>query len=133
MIQTLFGSDVNLASLLLRVAVGILFLVHGYPKLGSQRKMGADFMKSTGMPVWMAAFAGVAEFFGGLALILGIFTPIIALLFVLWMISTTWFAKTKLHKKLQGGYEFDLILMAGSLAIAILGSGIYSMDHLLGI
>jgi len=49
------------------------------------------------------------------------------------MISTTWFAKTKLHKKLQGGYEFDLILMAGSLAIAILGSGIYSIDHLLGI
>src|SRR5207245_5108273 len=103
------------------------------PKLGSQRKMGADFMKSSGMRVWMAAFAGVAEFFGGLALILGIFTPIMALLFVLWMISTTWFAKTKLHKKLQGGYEFDLNLMAGSLAIAILGSGIYSIDHLLGI
>src|SRR2546428_10875262 len=112
MIQTLFGSDVNLASLLLRVAVGILFLVHGYPKLGSQRKMGADFMKSTGMPTWMAALAGVAEFFGGLALILGIFPPIIALLFVLWMISTPWFAKTKLHKKLQGGYAFDLILIA---------------------
>lgn len=133
MIQTLFGSDANLASLLLRIAAGIIFLAHGYPKLGSQRKMGADFMKSTGMPTWMAAFAAVAEFFGGLALILGIFTPIIALLFVLWMISTTWFAKTKLHKKLQGGYEFDLILMAGSLAIAILGSGIYSIDHLLGI
>ena len=133
MIQTLFGSDANLASLLLRIAAGIIFLAHGYPKLRSQRKIGADFMKSTGMPTWMAAFAGVAEFFGGLALILGIFTPIIALLFVLWMISTTWFAKTKLHKKLQGGYEFDLILMAGSLAIAILGSGIYSIDHLLGI
>ena len=133
MIQTLFGSDANVASLLLRIAAGIIFLAHGYPKLSSQRRMGADFMKSTGMPVWMAAFAGVAEFFGGLALILGIFTPIIALLFVLWMISTTWFAKTKLHKKLQGGYEFDLILMAGSLAIAILGSGIYSIDHLLGI
>jgi len=133
MIQTLLGSDANLASLLLRIAAGIIFLAHGYPKLGAQRKMGADFMKSTGMPTWMAAFAGVAEFFGGLALILGIFTPIIALLFVLWMISTTWFAKTKLHKKLQGGYEFDLILMAGSLAIAILGSGIYSIDHLLGI
>jgi len=133
MIQTLFGSDANLASLLLRIAAGIIFLAHGYPKLGSQRKMGTDFMKSTGMPTWMAAFAGVAEFFGGLGLILGIFTPIIALLFVLWMISTTWFAKTKLHKKLVGGYEFDLILLAASLAIVILGSGIYSIDHLLGI
>src|SRR5437899_12603662 len=124
MIQTLFGSDVNLASLLLRVAVGILFLVHGYPKLGSQRKMGADFMKSTGMPVWMAAFAGVAEFFGGLALILGIFTTIIALLFVIWMITTTWFAKTKLHKKLQGGYSFDLIHIAGSLVMESSGSAV---------
>jgi putative oxidoreductase len=133
MIQTLFGSDANLASLVLRLAAGIIFVIHGYPKLGSQRKMGADFMKSTGMPAWMASFGGVAEFFGGLALILGISTPVIALLFVLWMISTTWFSKTKLHKKLQGGYEFDLILMAASLAIAILGSGIYSIDHLLGI
>src|SRR3989454_11933827 len=124
MIQTLFGSDASLASLLFRIAAGIIFLAHGHPKRGSQTKMGADFMKSSGMPVWIAAFAGVAEFFGGLALILGIFTPIIALLFVLWMISTTWFAKTKLHKKLQGGYEFDLILMAGTLAIPILGSGI---------
>jgi putative oxidoreductase len=81
----------------------------------------------------MASFAGVAEFFGGLALILGLLTPVISLLFVLWMISTTWFAKTKLHKKLQGGYEFDIILLAASLAIVILGSGIYSIDHLLGI
>src|SRR5438309_9376855 len=101
MIQTLFGSDVNLASLLLRVAVCILFLVHGYPRLGSQRKMGADFMKSSGMPVWMGAFAGVAEFFGGLALILGIFRGIIALLFVLWMISTSWFARMRLDQNLQ--------------------------------
>jgi len=133
MIQTLFGSDANLASLVLRLAVGILFIVHGYPKLTSQRKMGAEFMKSTGMPTWMASFAGVAEFFGGLALILGLLTPVISLLFVLWMISTTWFAKAKLHKKLQGGYEFDISLLAASLAIVILGSGIYSIDHLLGI
>src|SRR5207247_6866479 len=42
------------------------------------------------------------EFFGGLGLLLGILTPIIALLSALWMLSTTWFAITKLKKKYMG-------------------------------
>ncbi|HZD13225.1 MAG TPA: DoxX family protein [Candidatus Binatus sp.] len=123
-----------MAVLILRLFAGLLFIVHGYPKLfGSQRKMALGFMKSKGMPSWMATFGGVAEFFGGLALILGILTPIIAFLFVLWMISTTWFSKTKLQKKLQGGYEFDLTLLAISIAIVLLGSGVFSVDHLISI
>ena len=131
-IQTLFGSSPDLASLLIRLAVGSLFMVHGYPKLGPNRKTGAQFMKSTGMLPNMIVFAGIAEFFGGLALILGIFTPIVALLSALWMLSTTWFSRSKLKKKYVGGIELDITVLLASLALAFLGSGSYSIDHLIG-
>jgi len=132
MIQTLFGSFVDLPSLILRLAIGTLFIVHGYPKLtAAQRAQGGAWMKSMGMPAAMIPFAGVVEFFGGLALILGILTPIVAALSALWMLSTTWLVTTKAKKKYVGGYEIDITLFLAALALALLGSGIYSIDHLL--
>ena len=134
MIQTLFGSSVDLPSLILRLAIGTLFIVHGYPKLtAAQRTQGGAWMKSMGMPAAMVPFGGVVEFFGGLALILGILTPIVAALAALWMLSTTWLVTTKAKKKYVGGYEIDITLLLASLALALLGSGIYSIDHLLGL
>jgi uncharacterized membrane protein YphA (DoxX/SURF4 family) len=133
MIQTLFGFTPDLTSLILRLAVGTLFIIHGYPKLTAQRKQGEAWMKSVGMPAAMVPLGGVFEFFGGLALILGLFTPIIAVLSALWMLSTTWFSKSKLKKKYASGYEIDVTLFLVAIALALLGSGIYSIDHLLGL
>ncbi len=133
MIQTLF-TNIDLSSLVLRLAVGTLFIVHGYPKLtAAQRTQGGAWMKSMGMPVAMVPFGGVVEFFGGLALILGVLTPIVAVLSALWMLSTTWFSMSRLRKKYVGGYEIDITLFLAALGLALLGSGIYSIDHLLGL
>jgi putative oxidoreductase len=68
-----------------------------------------------------------------IAILLGIFTSIIALLFALWMVSTTWLAADKMKKKFVGGYELDIKLLLASLALAAIGSGIFSIDHLLRI
>jgi putative oxidoreductase len=134
MIQTLFGSSVDLPSLILRLAVGTLFIVHGYPKLtAAQRTQGGAWMKSVGMPAGMVPLGGVVEFFGGLALILGLLTPVVAALSALWMLSTTWFSISKVKKKYASGYEIDITLFLAALALALLGSGIYSIDHLLGL
>ena len=133
MIQTLF-TNIDLSSVILRLAVGTLFMVHGYPKLtAAQRKQGGAWMKSMGLPAAMVPFGGVVEFFGGLALILGLLTPIVAILSALWMLSTTGFSITKLKKKYAGGYEIDVTLFLAALALALLGSGIYSIDYLLGL
>ncbi len=133
MIQTLF-TNIDLSSLALRLAVGTLFIVHGYPKLtAAQRAQGGAWMKSMGMPAAIVPFGGVVEFFGGLALILGLLTPIVAALSALWMVSTTWFSISKVKKKYVGGYEIDITLFLAALALALLGSGIYSIDHLLGL
>jgi len=90
-------------------------------------------MKTVGMPAAMVPFGGVAEFFGGIALILGLLTPIVAVLAALWMLSTTWFSISKAKKKYAGGYEIDVTLFLAALALALLGSGIFSIDHLLGL
>ena len=128
----LFPQYVDLASIILRLAIGSAFTIHGYPKL-KQNEQGKGWMKSMGLPVGLIPFAGVVEFFGGLALILGILTPIIAVLAALWMLSTTWFSISKVKKKYASGYEIDVTILLVAIALALLGSGIYSIDHLLGI
>jgi len=90
-------------------------------------------MKSMGLPVALIPFAGVVEFFGGLGLILGILTPIIAFLAALWMLSTTWLSVTKIKKKYQGGLEVDITLLLAALALTFLGGGTFSIDHLIGL
>ena len=132
MVEPLFGVQVSVAAVILRLAIGGLFIVHGYPKLGAQqRKQGAEWMKSMGLPGGFILLGGVVEFFGGLAMLLGVFTSIIALLFAVWMVSTTWLAAGKMKKKFVGGYELDIILLLASLALAAIGGGVFSIDHLL--
>ncbi len=129
----LFGVHLSVAALLLRLALGSLFVVHGYSKLGAeQRKQGAEWMKGMGLPTGFILFAGVVEFFGGIALLLGILTQIIAVLFSLWMLSITWLQTSKMKKPYMGGYELDITLLIASLALAAIGGGTFSIDHFLG-
>jgi putative oxidoreductase len=132
-LSAIFGLHVSIASLMLRLAIGIVFVIHGYPKLTKGRKGTADWLKSLGLPAGFAALAGVAEFFGGIALLLGILTQIVAALFVLWTIATTWLSAVKMKKKFAGGYEFDIVLLLAALALAVLGGGRISLDYLLRI
>ena len=126
----LFPVNLDIASLLLRVAIGTLLVYHGYPKLTSMRK--GEFMKSVGMPTALVPFAGFVEFFGGLGLLIGLLTPIVAVLSALWLLSTTWFSIAKVKKKYMGGYELDVTLVLLTLALAFIGGGLFSLDHLLG-
>ena len=84
-----------------------------------------------GLPAQLVYVAGVLETFGGILLILGLFTRGAALLFVIEMAV----AIVKVHS-VHGimalhEYEFPLALAAGSLALATVGAGVASIDHLL--
>ncbi len=128
----LFFQSLDLASIVLRLAIGSAFMIHGYPKL-KPNEQAKGWMKSMGLPVALVPFAGVVEFFGGLGLILGILTQIIAILSALWMLSTTWLSVTKIKKKYAGGLEVDITLLLAALALAFLGGGTFSIDHLIGL
>ena len=126
--------EYDLAALVLRLFIGVLFIYHGWPKVKNP-KQTAGWVRSTGW-TWGAGFAYAftfLEFLGGIALILGFLTQIVALLFVLQMIATTIFAREKLGKKLMGGWETDLLFMAAALALVFLGAGAWSLDALLGL
>jgi putative oxidoreductase len=127
----LFPQSLDLASIVLRLAIGSLFVYHGYPKLTKMRK--GEWMKQIGMPTALVPFGGFVEFFGGLGLLLGLLTPIIAILSALWMLSTTWFSIAKAKKKFMGGYELDVVLLLAGLALAFIGGGTFSIDHLIGL
>ena len=88
-------------------------------------------MQSIGIPYGLGPFAGVAELFGELAILLGLFTSVVAALFVLWMISLIWLNVYKIKKKFMGGYELDVVLLILALALVALGGGVFSLDHLL--
>ena len=79
--QALFNSNGGYASLILRVPVGLILAAHGAQKLfgwfgGYGLEGTGQWMASLGLEpgYLMALMAGVAEFFGGLALVLGLLT-----------------------------------------------------------
>jgi putative oxidoreductase len=130
----IFPSSTDAAALVGRLALGALFLAHGWPKIKDLKKpMG--FVKGTGWPrgAMFAVLFTLLEFFGGLALVIGLLTQIVAVLFVLEMIATTIFVQTKLKKKFMSGYELDLAYAAFALVLALVGPGAWSIDRLLGL
>ena len=125
----------DLAVLVTRVAVGLVFFAHGWQKLFTNGIDGtAAFFAQVGVPAapvaaWLAA---VVELAGGAALILGLAVPVAGLLLVADMIGAFAFvhAGAGLFVE-QGGYELVLVLGAAALLLAVIGAGRFSLDHLL--
>jgi putative oxidoreductase len=124
----------DLAALVGRLVLGAIFIAHGWPKIKDVRKT-QDFVKGTGWPQGetFAVLFTLLEFFGGIALILGFLTQIVAFLFFLEMIATTIFSKTKLNKKFILGYELDVGYAVFALVLALIGPGGWSIDRLLSL
>jgi len=126
-------------ALALRVPVGIIFAAHGAQKLfgwfGGYGLQGTGaWMDSIGLApgVLMAFLAGAAEFFGGLALILGLLTrPAAAALAFAMLIAI--FSVHFQHGFFMSnnGYEFALALLAASVSLLFSGAGKVSVDALL--
>jgi len=119
------------AIFVLRVILGVLLVVHGWPKIKNLKETQSNFSTMGFKPgvLWGTA-AMVIEFFGGLAIILGILTQGVAVFVAAEMLITTiW--KIKTGKGFIDGFELDLILFAAALALASLGSGAFALDFLI--
>jgi putative oxidoreductase len=118
-----------LGLLALRVSLGIVFFTHGYPKLAHFGTGMQGFFVEHGLPVYFVYIAGTLEVFGGILLVLGLFTRAAALLLALEMAVAIW----KVHS--GGGYlavhiyEFPLALAAACFALATIGAGMISLDY----
>ncbi|MBA1148531.1 DoxX family protein [Ectothiorhodospiraceae bacterium WFHF3C12] len=135
-IQRLLVTEAGWGPLALRLPVGVIFAAHGAQKLfgwfGGYGLAGTgEWLASIGLQpgLLMALLAGGAEFFGGLALILGVlvrpaavvlaFTMVVAILTV--HIGNGLFMS-------NNGYEFGLALLAASVSLAATGAGRASID-----
>jgi putative oxidoreductase len=123
------------AVLLTRVAIGLVFLAHGWQKLFTNGIDGtAAFFDQAGVPAATAAawYAAVVELVGGAALVLGLAVPLVGLLLLLDMLGAFVFVHAGAGLFVQqGGYELVLALGAAALVLAVLGAGRFSADHLL--
>ena len=130
----------DLALLVLRLVVGLLFVGHGAQKLfgvfgGGGLQATAGMFDSIGLqPGWLhARAAGTAEFLGGALIALGFFTPFAAAALIGVMIAAvlTVHAPNGIWNTNQG-YEFNLVLAAVVFALAGIGAGGWSLDNAFG-
>jgi putative oxidoreductase len=130
----------DLALLVLRLVVGLLFVGHGAQKLfgafgGGGLQGTAGMFDNIGLqPGWLhARAAGTAEFLGGALIALGLFTPFAAaaLIGVMTAAVITVHAPNGIWNSNQG-YEFNLVLAAVVFALAGIGAGAWSLDNAFG-
>ena len=120
---------------ILRVVVGIVFLMHGWQKLFVFHFAGvAGFLGQLGVPApsVMGVVLTLVEFLGGIALILGLFTRWAAWLLAIEMVVAILLVHFKHGFFMPQGFEFALTLLAANLALALNGPGSASVDGVLG-
>lgn len=125
----------NVALTLLRVWVGLIFVLHGGQKLfvmgpaataGMFAKIGIPL---PGVSVWLVIFA---EFFCGIAVLLGLFTRLAAIPIAIDMLGAIMFVHGRHGVFAQnGGFEYPLTLLIASVVLVWAGPGPYAVDNLL--
>jgi putative oxidoreductase len=120
---------------LLRLVVGAVFTMHGTQKLFVFGLEGVS-QGFGGMGVPMPAVTGPAvallEFFGGLALIIGVLTRLAAIGLAIDMLGAMLLVHLPNGFFLPNGVEFALVLFTACVALAIAGAGEFSVDAALG-
>ena len=123
--------QVSLGLAALRIAAGTIFIRHGAQKLftfgfagvtGAFTHMGVPFPGVTG------PFIALLEFFGGIALVIGVLTRLLALGFAFDMLGAI------LLVQLKNGfshYELEFLLLVSSVALFLAGGGRFSVDALI--
>ncbi len=124
----------DFAITVLRVAIGIIFFMHGWQKVFANGiGQTTQFFAGLGIPVpeMAAPFVALLELIGGVLLILGAFTRPIAVLLAFDMFVALVLVHLRQGFFLPRGYEFVLILLAGCVTLALAGAGAFGLDQVL--
>ncbi|MDM5212416.1 DoxX family protein [Peribacillus sp. RS7] len=121
----------EIGTFLLRVILGVTFLLHGLSKFQGGLENTSGWFQSIGIPGFMAYVVGTIELVGGIALILGLGTRIISALLIIIMAGAIVYVKFPSGFMGNGegtGFELDLILMIIALHLVLNGSRFLSID-----
>jgi putative oxidoreductase len=136
-IKALLTTRAGYGLTVLRVIVGIIFIAHGSQKLfgafgGYGLEGTGQYMESIGLTpgYLMALLSGSAEFFGGVAVLIGLLArPAAAVLILLLAVAIFSVHISNGLFMANNGYEFALALLGGSIAVLIEGAGKLSVDR----
>ena len=137
MTSFLFSTDPRRQSLgvtIARIATGIIFMVHGGQKLfvyGFAGVTGAFTQMGIPMPGITGPLVALLEFFGGLALVIGLLTRLAAFGLAINMLGAILLVHIAAGFFMPNGYEFALLLFAVSLALVIAGPGRFAVDDVI--
>lgn len=126
----------HLGTLILRVVLGITFLIHGFVKFQGGISNIAGWFESIGLPGFLAYAVAIIEIIGGVALIVGLGTRWVSALLAVLMVGAI--LKVKLAIGFLGngqmaGWELDLAFLAMALYLALNGSSALSADLIFGL
>lgn len=119
---------------ILRIVTGIVFATHGYQKLftfGIAGVQGAFAHMGAPMPTVTGPLVALLEFFGGLSLVVGLLTRLVALGLAIDMLGAILIVHGSAGFFAPKGYEFVLMLLAASLTLAVSGAPAYSLDGII--
>ena len=122
----------NLAILLLRIGVGVIFIIAGWGKLtgieGVQGFFGNIGIPMAGLMAWVVA---LVEFVGGIMILVGYKVEIPGILLAITMLVAIFTVKMGGDGGFSG-MRLEIMLLLTSLALSIMGTGSYSLDDMLG-
>jgi putative oxidoreductase len=120
----------------LRITTGALLIPHGYGKLFNEGALQgtADFFASVGFsPAYPLALAvALLEFVGGIMLVAGLLTRVVAVAVAVFMAQAALFHAGNGFLWNNGGYEYPLMWMVAALFFAVKGGGRFSVDRKIG-
>lgn len=120
-----------LGATVLRIALGVLFLAHAGLKFFVFTPAGtAQFFQSVGVPGFVAYLVIALEVFGGVALILGVYTRVVALALIippLGAILTVHGGAGFFFTNANGGWEFPAFWVVTLVVQALIGDGLYAL------
>ena len=130
----LYETLAPLSYTLIRVALGLILIPHGFAKLFQSDAVNAsrNFVNfGWAYPLAWAYFIGALEFFGGIMLALGLFTRVVAAAFVIQMSVISFAVLWPNWSWGRRGMEYALFMGLIAISIAMRGGGRYSLDALL--
>ena len=121
------------AALVLRVSLGAMYIAHSLVlKYFTYTLPGtAQFFESIGLPAALAYATFWAELIGGIALVAGIGTRVVALALIPVLAGATWvhIGNGWVFSAANGGWEYPVFLIAASIVAALLGDGKYALTY----
>ncbi|KRE40302.1 DoxX family protein [Paenibacillus sp. Soil522] len=128
------NKQTQIGLLLLRLALGLTFFIHGFVKFQGGIANTAGWFQSLGLPGFAAYLVAIIELAGGLAIILGFGTRIVSVLFSLIMLGAivkVKFALGFLGNGQMAGYELDVAFLFMSICLALADKNTFSLDNVL--